>query len=164
MGYSHSQLLVQRWAPGTHIRKPVAPLILMAWSLILALFVWKLLSVFCHHSRDPCSRKTSSCFCLPGKEWGYYCSLVILLVCRGPSSVSFCPQSLRRRTASSAGTPWPSPASPYLTIDLTEDDVVPQSSSTPYGRLAQDSQQESMESPQVDTEDRDADSSEYQVC
>ncbi|XP_047627289.1 DNA (cytosine-5)-methyltransferase 3B isoform X8 [Phacochoerus africanus] len=72
------------------------------------------------------------------------------------------PASLRRRTASSAGTPWPSPASPYLTIDLTEDDVVPQSSSTPYGRLAQDSQQESMESPQVDTEDRDADSSEYQ--
>uniref|UniRef100_A0A8D0SS02 DNA (cytosine-5)-methyltransferase 3B n=1 Tax=Sus scrofa TaxID=9823 RepID=A0A8D0SS02_PIG len=71
-------------------------------------------------------------------------------------------RSLRRRTASSAGTPWPSPASPYLTIDLTEDDVVPQSSSTPYGRLAQDSQQESMESPQVDTEDRDADSSEYQ--
>lgn len=59
MGYSHSQLLVQRWAPGTHIRKPVAPLILMAWSLILALFVWKLLSVFCHHSRDPCSWKTS---------------------------------------------------------------------------------------------------------
>uniref|UniRef100_A0A8C3W9V9 DNA (cytosine-5)-methyltransferase 3B n=1 Tax=Catagonus wagneri TaxID=51154 RepID=A0A8C3W9V9_9CETA len=72
------------------------------------------------------------------------------------------PGSLRRRTVSSAGTPWPSPASPYLTIDLTEDNVVPQSSSTPYGRLAQDSQQESMESPQVDTEDRDADSSEYQ--
>ncbi|XP_028355503.1 DNA (cytosine-5)-methyltransferase 3B isoform X1 [Physeter macrocephalus] len=59
------------------------------------------------------------------------------------------PASLRRRTGSSAGTPWLSPASPYLTIDLTEDDVVPQSSSTPYARLAQDSQQESVESPQI---------------
>ncbi|XP_031289849.1 DNA (cytosine-5)-methyltransferase 3B isoform X4 [Camelus dromedarius] len=73
------------------------------------------------------------------------------------------PASLRRRTASSAGTPWPSPASPYLTIDLTEDDVVPQSSSTPYAHLAQDSQQESVESPPlVDAEGRDADSTEYQ--
>nr|XP_010959168.1 PREDICTED: DNA (cytosine-5)-methyltransferase 3B isoform X2 [Camelus bactrianus] len=72
-------------------------------------------------------------------------------------------RSLRRRTASSAGTPWPSPASPYLTIDLTEDDVVPQSSSTPYAHLAQDSQQESVESPPlVDAEGRDADSTEYQ--
>ncbi|XP_070341842.1 DNA (cytosine-5)-methyltransferase 3B isoform X7 [Equus asinus] len=72
------------------------------------------------------------------------------------------PASLRRRTTSSAGTPWPSPASPYLTIDLTDDDVVPQSSSTPYARLSQDSQQESLESPQVDAEGREADSSEYQ--
>uniref|UniRef100_A0A9L0TU98 DNA (cytosine-5)-methyltransferase 3B n=1 Tax=Equus caballus TaxID=9796 RepID=A0A9L0TU98_HORSE len=71
-------------------------------------------------------------------------------------------RSLRRRTTSSAGTPWPSPASPYLTIDLTDDDVVPQSSSTPYARLSQDSQQESLESPQVDAEGREADSSEYQ--
>ncbi|XP_043335041.1 DNA (cytosine-5)-methyltransferase 3B isoform X7 [Cervus canadensis] len=72
------------------------------------------------------------------------------------------PASLRRRTGSSAGTPWPSPASPYLTIDLTDEDVVPQSSSTPYARLAQDSQQESMETSQVDAESRDADSTEYQ--
>lgn len=64
---------------------------------------------------------------------------------------------------SSAGAPWLSPASPYLTIDLTDDEVVPQSSSTPYARLAQDSQQESMESLQVDAEGRDADSTEYQV-
>ncbi|KAM9057804.1 DNA (cytosine-5)-methyltransferase 3B isoform 6-T6 [Megaptera novaeangliae] len=71
-------------------------------------------------------------------------------------------RSLRRRTGSSAGTPWLSPASSYLTIDLTDDDVVPQSSSTPYARLAQDSQQESVESPQVDAEGRDADSTEYQ--
>nr|XP_035949150.1 DNA (cytosine-5)-methyltransferase 3B isoform X3 [Halichoerus grypus] len=70
--------------------------------------------------------------------------------------------SLRRRTVSLAGTPWPSPASPYLTIDLTDDDVVPQSSSTPYTRLAQDSQQDGLESPQVDAEGRDADSAEYQ--
>ncbi|XP_024598722.1 DNA (cytosine-5)-methyltransferase 3B isoform X5 [Neophocaena asiaeorientalis asiaeorientalis] len=72
------------------------------------------------------------------------------------------PASLRRRTGSSAGAPWLSPASPYLTIDLTDDEVVPQSSSTPYARLAQDSQQESMESLQVDAEGRDADSTEYQ--
>uniref|UniRef100_A0A8C0JTD7 DNA (cytosine-5)-methyltransferase 3B n=1 Tax=Canis lupus dingo TaxID=286419 RepID=A0A8C0JTD7_CANLU len=71
-------------------------------------------------------------------------------------------RSLRRRTVSLAGTPWPSPGSPYLTIDLTDDDVVPQSSSTPYTRLAQDSQQEGLESPQVDAEGRDADSAEYQ--
>ncbi|XP_040303283.1 DNA (cytosine-5)-methyltransferase 3B isoform X6 [Herpailurus yagouaroundi] len=72
------------------------------------------------------------------------------------------PASLRRRTVSLAGTPWPSPASPYLTIDLTDDDVMPQSSSTPYARLAQDSQQESLESPQVDVEGTDADNTEYQ--
>ncbi|XP_076967586.1 DNA (cytosine-5)-methyltransferase 3B isoform X5 [Tamandua tetradactyla] len=71
-------------------------------------------------------------------------------------------RSLRRRAAASAGTPWPSPASPYLTIDLTDDDVAPQSSSTPYSRLAQDSQQESLEASQVDAEGRDSDGSEYQ--
>ncbi|KAM5220000.1 DNA (cytosine-5)-methyltransferase 3B isoform 4-T4 [Hipposideros larvatus] len=72
------------------------------------------------------------------------------------------PASLRRRATSSAGTtPWPSPGSPYLTIDLT-DDVVPQSSSTPYNHLAEDSHQESLDSPQVDTEGRDADGTEYQ--
>ncbi|XP_008575255.1 PREDICTED: DNA (cytosine-5)-methyltransferase 3B isoform X5 [Galeopterus variegatus] len=74
------------------------------------------------------------------------------------------PASLRRRA--SAGTPWPSPASPYLTIDLTDDvddtEVTPQSSSTPYARLAQDSQQDSLESPLVDVESRDGDSAEYQ--
>ncbi|KAF6284272.1 DNA methyltransferase 3 beta [Rhinolophus ferrumequinum] len=70
-------------------------------------------------------------------------------------------RSLRRRAASSAGTPWPSPDGLYLTIDLT-DDVVPQSSSTPYNHLAQDSHQESLDSPQVDTEGRDADGTEYQ--
>ncbi|XP_059888762.1 DNA (cytosine-5)-methyltransferase 3B isoform X13 [Delphinus delphis] len=81
---------------------------------------------------------------------------------REVSSLLSYTQSLRRRTGSSAGAPWLSPASPYLTIDLTDDEVVPQSSSTPYARLAQDSQQESMESPQVDAEGRDADSTEYQ--
>ena len=40
---------------------------------------------------------------------------------------------------------------------------MPQGSSTPYARLAQDSQQESMESSQLDVEGRDADSTEYQV-
>ena len=85
----------------------------------------------------------------PGLLWPMLCVL--------------CSQSLRRRTGSSAGTPWPSPASPYLTIDLTDEDVVPQSSSTPYARLGQDSQQESMESSQLDADGRDADSTEYQV-
>ncbi|XP_036178783.1 DNA (cytosine-5)-methyltransferase 3B isoform X1 [Myotis myotis] len=72
------------------------------------------------------------------------------------------PASLRRRTASLAGTPWPSPESPYPTIDLTDDSVVPQSSSTPYTRLAQDSQQENLDSPQMYTEGRDTDGTEYQ--
>ncbi|KAK2109815.1 DNA (cytosine-5)-methyltransferase 3B, partial [Saguinus oedipus] len=62
--------------------------------------------------------------------------------------------------------PWSSPPSPYLTIDLTDDtedtDVMPQSSSTPYARLAQDNHQEGMESPQVEADSRDGDSSEYQ--
>lgn len=40
---------------------------------------------------------------------------------------------------------------------------MPQSSSTPYARLGQDSQQESMESSQLDADGRDADSTEYQV-
>ncbi|XP_011907910.1 PREDICTED: DNA (cytosine-5)-methyltransferase 3B isoform X3 [Cercocebus atys] len=75
-------------------------------------------------------------------------------------------RSLRRRATASAGTPWPSPASSYLTIDLTDDTedtrVTPQSSSTPYARLAQDSQQEGMESPQVEADSGDGDSSEYQ--
>ncbi|XP_006767938.1 PREDICTED: DNA (cytosine-5)-methyltransferase 3B isoform X4 [Myotis davidii] len=71
-------------------------------------------------------------------------------------------RSLRRRTASLAGTPWPSPESPYPTIDLTDDSVVPQSSSTPYPRLAQDSQQENLDSPQMYTEGRDTDGTEYQ--
>lgn len=71
-------------------------------------------------------------------------------------------RSLRRRATSSASSPWPSPGSPYLTIDLTDDNVVPQSSSTPYTHLAQDSQQESLDSSQVDAEGRDTDGTEYQ--
>ncbi|XP_069351548.1 DNA (cytosine-5)-methyltransferase 3B isoform X4 [Eulemur rufifrons] len=93
-------------------------------------------------------------------------TLVMPKLFRETRTRSESPGSLRRRAAASAGTPWPSPASPYLTIDLTDDtddtDVTPQSSSTPYTRLAQDSQQESLESPQVDAERRDADSTEYQ--
>ncbi|XP_004630867.1 DNA (cytosine-5)-methyltransferase 3B isoform X5 [Octodon degus] len=72
------------------------------------------------------------------------------------------PASLRRRAASSASTLWSSPASPYLTIDLTDDDVTPQSSSTPYLSLAQDSQQDSLDSSQVDAEGQDTDDTEYQ--
>ncbi|KAM6164720.1 DNA (cytosine-5)-methyltransferase 3B isoform 3-T3 [Rhynchocyon petersi] len=71
------------------------------------------------------------------------------------------PSSLRRRS-SSMGTPWSSPASPYLTVDLTEDDVLPQTSSTPYFCMVQDSQLESLESPKVDGEGGDVDDVEYQ--
>ncbi|XP_063515640.1 DNA (cytosine-5)-methyltransferase 3B isoform X5 [Pongo pygmaeus] len=75
-------------------------------------------------------------------------------------------RSLRRRATASAGAPWPSPPSSYLTIDLTDDTEdthgTPQSSSTPYARLAQDSQQGGMESPQVEADSGDGDSSEYQ--
>uniref|UniRef100_A0A8C0W3W4 DNA (cytosine-5-)-methyltransferase n=1 Tax=Castor canadensis TaxID=51338 RepID=A0A8C0W3W4_CASCN len=67
-------------------------------------------------------------------------------------------RSLRRRATASTGTPWPSPTSPYPTIDLTDDGVTPQGSSTPYAGPSQDSQQESLESSQVDV-----DSTEYQV-
>ncbi|EHB16811.1 DNA (cytosine-5)-methyltransferase 3B [Heterocephalus glaber] len=73
------------------------------------------------------------------------------------------PASLRQQAAASAGTPWSSSASPYLIIDLTDDDVTPQSSSTPYTSLAQGSQRDSLESSQVDTEGRDTDSVKYQV-
>nr|XP_020041804.1 DNA (cytosine-5)-methyltransferase 3B isoform X2 [Castor canadensis] len=74
---------------------------------------------------------------------------------RTPRSES--PASLRRRATASTGTPWPSPTSPYPTIDLTDDGVTPQGSSTPYAGPSQDSQQESLESSQVDV-----DSTEYQ--
>ncbi|KAM5245478.1 DNA (cytosine-5)-methyltransferase 3B isoform 7-T7 [Ctenodactylus gundi] len=72
------------------------------------------------------------------------------------------PSSLRRRATASTGTPWSSPASPYLTIDLTDDDGTPQSSSTPYTSIAQDSQHENSGSSQGDAEGRDGDGDEYQ--
>ncbi|XP_012866203.1 PREDICTED: DNA (cytosine-5)-methyltransferase 3B isoform X6 [Dipodomys ordii] len=80
---------------------------------------------------------------------------------REVSSLLSYTQSLRRRAAAAAGTPWPSPASPYPTIDLTDDDVTPQSSSTPYTGIGQDSKQENLESSQMDGESHDAES-EYQ--
>uniref|UniRef100_A0A8D2D448 DNA (cytosine-5-)-methyltransferase n=1 Tax=Sciurus vulgaris TaxID=55149 RepID=A0A8D2D448_SCIVU len=57
-------------------------------------------------------------------------------------------RSLRQRATAFAIMPWPSPSSPYLTIDLTDDDMTPQSSSTPYAGLAEDSQKENTESSQ----------------
>ncbi|XP_055977708.1 DNA (cytosine-5)-methyltransferase 3B isoform X3 [Sorex fumeus] len=73
------------------------------------------------------------------------------------------PASLLRRTESSASTPWPSPSSSYLTIDLTDDDVIPQNSSTPYTCLVTDGPQDGPESPNVrDADSRDTDSTEYQ--
>ncbi|XP_049635121.1 DNA (cytosine-5)-methyltransferase 3B isoform X1 [Suncus etruscus] len=72
-------------------------------------------------------------------------------------------RSLRPRGESSASTPWPSPSSSYLTIDLTEDDVIPQNSSTPYTCLVMDSLQDGLESPHVrDADSREADGTEYQ--
>ncbi|XP_006860752.1 PREDICTED: DNA (cytosine-5)-methyltransferase 3B isoform X2 [Chrysochloris asiatica] len=71
-------------------------------------------------------------------------------------------RSLRRRATSSVGTPCSSPASPCLTIDLTDDDVNPQSSSTPYDSMVHDSQLESLGSPQVDIEGKEVDGTEYQ--
>ncbi|XP_006881500.1 PREDICTED: DNA (cytosine-5)-methyltransferase 3B isoform X2 [Elephantulus edwardii] len=70
-------------------------------------------------------------------------------------------RSLRRRSSSTA-TPWSSPASPYLTVDLTDEDVLPQTSSTPYVCLVQDSQLENLQSPKVDGDGRDVEDVEYQ--
>ncbi|XP_028743284.1 DNA (cytosine-5)-methyltransferase 3B isoform X5 [Peromyscus leucopus] len=70
-------------------------------------------------------------------------------------------RSRRRRASSSASTPWPSPASPYPSIDLIEE-VTPQSSSTPSIDLSQDSPQESMDATQLDADSKDGDSTEYQ--
>lgn len=87
--------------------------------------------------------------------------------CPGPLGtklLSLSSQSLRRRGESSASTPLPSPSSSYLTIDLTEDDVIPQNSSTPYTYLVTDSLQDGLESPHVrDADSREADGTEYQV-
>ncbi|XP_049635125.1 DNA (cytosine-5)-methyltransferase 3B isoform X4 [Suncus etruscus] len=82
---------------------------------------------------------------------------------REVSSLLSYTQSLRPRGESSASTPWPSPSSSYLTIDLTEDDVIPQNSSTPYTCLVMDSLQDGLESPHVrDADSREADGTEYQ--
>nr|XP_042133021.1 DNA (cytosine-5)-methyltransferase 3B [Peromyscus maniculatus bairdii] len=70
-------------------------------------------------------------------------------------------RSRRRRASSSASTPWPSPASPYPSIDLIEE-VTPQSSSTPSIDLSRDSPQESMDATQLDADSKDGDSTEYQ--
>lgn len=63
----------------------------------------------------------------------------------------------------SASSPWPSPASPYPIIDLTDEDVIPQSISTSSSDLSLDGPQEDMDTTQVDVESRDGDSPEYQV-
>ncbi|XP_040602456.1 DNA (cytosine-5)-methyltransferase 3B isoform X2 [Mesocricetus auratus] len=70
-------------------------------------------------------------------------------------------RSRRRRASSSASTPWSSPASPYPSIDLIEEGT-PQRSSTPSTDWSQDSQQESMDTTQLDAESKDGDSTEYQ--
>ncbi|XP_040602458.1 DNA (cytosine-5)-methyltransferase 3B isoform X3 [Mesocricetus auratus] len=76
-------------------------------------------------------------------------------------SPSESPASRRRRASSSASTPWSSPASPYPSIDLIEEGT-PQRSSTPSTDWSQDSQQESMDTTQLDAESKDGDSTEYQ--
>nr|XP_045013300.1 DNA (cytosine-5)-methyltransferase 3B isoform X3 [Jaculus jaculus] len=71
-------------------------------------------------------------------------------------------RSLRRRATASAGTPWSSPSSPYPTIDLTDEEATPQSSSTPCSGPGKDGQKENADSSQGNAEGRDADSPEYQ--
>ncbi|XP_051000768.1 DNA (cytosine-5)-methyltransferase 3C-like [Acomys russatus] len=71
-------------------------------------------------------------------------------------------QSQSRQAPTSASRAWLSPASPYPTIDLTDEDVIPQSGSTPSVDLSQDGHQEGMDTTQLDVESRQGDSSEYQ--
>ncbi|XP_060239231.1 DNA (cytosine-5)-methyltransferase 3C-like [Meriones unguiculatus] len=73
------------------------------------------------------------------------------------------PASLSWQATTSASTLWPSPASPYPTIDLTDEDTIPQSISTPVVDLSQDDHQEGMDTTQLDEESRDGHSTEYQV-
>ncbi|KAK7807404.1 hypothetical protein U0070_025036 [Myodes glareolus] len=63
----------------------------------------------------------------------------------------------RRRRASSASTPWSSPASPSLVEEGT-----PQNSSTPSIDLSQDIYQEDIDTTQLEAEGKDGDSTEYQ--
>uniref|UniRef100_A0A8I5ZZV1 DNA (cytosine-5-)-methyltransferase n=1 Tax=Rattus norvegicus TaxID=10116 RepID=A0A8I5ZZV1_RAT len=90
-----------------------------------------------------------------------------LLLCQGPSHLS--QTCIERETkasswpaTTSASSPWPSPASPYPIIDLTDEDVIPQSISTSSSDLSLDGPQEDMDTTQVDVESRDGDSPEYQ--
>uniref|UniRef100_A0A8C6HHU7 DNA (cytosine-5-)-methyltransferase n=1 Tax=Mus spicilegus TaxID=10103 RepID=A0A8C6HHU7_MUSSI len=73
------------------------------------------------------------------------------------------PAPLSWQANTSASTPWLSPASPYPIIDLTDEDVIPQSISTPSVDWSQDSHQEGMDTTQVDAESRDGGNIEYQV-
>ena len=85
----------------------------------------------------------------------------ILLCC--DSNLFFCLQPLSWQANTSASTPWLPPASPYPIIDLTDEDVIPQSISTPSVDWSQDSHQEGMDTTQVDAESRDGGNIEYQV-
>ncbi|XP_076427012.1 DNA (cytosine-5)-methyltransferase 3C isoform X1 [Peromyscus maniculatus bairdii] len=70
------------------------------------------------------------------------------------------PASLSWQATTSASMSWLSPASPYPTIDLTDEEVITQSISTPLVDLSQDSYQEG--TTQVDVESRDGDNTNYQ--
>ncbi|EGW00272.1 DNA (cytosine-5)-methyltransferase 3B [Cricetulus griseus] len=72
------------------------------------------------------------------------------------------PASLSWQATTSASTPWLFPTSPYPTIDLTDEEVILQSISTPLVDLSQDSHQESMDTTQVDVGSRDEDTTKYQ--
>ncbi|EDL06040.1 mCG140755 [Mus musculus] len=82
---------------------------------------------------------------------------------RKASSLISYVQPLSWQANTSASTPWLSPASPYPIIDLTDEDVIPQSISTPSVDWSQDSHQEGMDTTQVDAESRDGGNIEYQV-
>lgn len=85
-----------------------------------------------------------------------------LLLCWDPTLL-FCLQSLCWQAATSASTPRLPPASPYPTIDLTDEDVILWSSSNPSVDRSPDSHQEGMGTTQVGAESRGGDSTEYQV-
>ncbi|XP_075820005.1 DNA (cytosine-5)-methyltransferase 3C-like [Microtus pennsylvanicus] len=77
-----------------------------------------------------------------------------------PSNTS---ASLSWQATTSASTPRLSPASPYPTIDLTDEETTSWSISSPLVELSQDSHQEGMDTTQVGVESREGANTEYQV-
>lgn len=118
---------------------------------------------------QPCSYKTEGPWFLSSlllawdlTEGGCSFAPPTCFVCQD-STFSFGLQSLSWQATTSASTPRLSPASPYPTIDLTDEEATPWSISSPLVELSQDSHQEDMDTTQVDVESRDGANTEYQV-